>query len=697
MVIGMAAAAAPVVVHWLTRPRPMRAPLSTIRFVREAVRQRRARHRLRDFLILAARTLAILLLAAAFAGPRWNRPPLVSDDQTGSTVRVVVLDVSQSMAAVDRGMQALDRARPVTAGYLKYRRDLKANLILAAARPEAVFDTASSNLESLREELARCRVLPERLDVNRALTAAAEMLTPTDEDDRRRRELVVISDFQRENWGGARFDPLPADTQIQLESTAAMPPPANLAITRAVCRPLGLQQDRVQLEIDVGNYSTSARKATLEVALGESVFRLDTTCSPGQKTSLTEEVPVRTTGWLWGEVRLVGVDDALTVDNVRPLVVELREKPVFALVTRQPATLRPSASHLLECALVPDKGTNDESSARLVRIDPDTMDQQSLAPADLILLSHCGKLSDESVQLLTALLRRGRPMVYVAAETIDATNLQRIAKAAGSGLQMPVQFLPLGRGQYRKDQFLANVDRDHPPFRVFGDTLPAVIGRLRFSGGLSSQRIQAEQTFAEDAVLATYGDGTVCLVLSESDAGSLAVLNADLLASNLWQTSAFVPLMDELVQTMLSHGHGRDTFLCGEPLLARLPIDAGVAAELNVVSADSSDTSATPGELADDAAGTIWNWLAPDRPGVYRIQRDDDTVFAATVVVPSAESDLSSLDADVVQNRLAAGREVYFRSAGDQSEGRQDAWKWFAVACVLCFVAEIGFLLAFRT
>ena len=38
--IGVAAASVPIVVHLLTRPRPMRMPLSTLRFVREAVRQR---------------------------------------------------------------------------------------------------------------------------------------------------------------------------------------------------------------------------------------------------------------------------------------------------------------------------------------------------------------------------------------------------------------------------------------------------------------------------------------------------------------------------------------------------------------------------------------------------------------------------------------------------------------------------------
>src|SRR5436190_8302799 len=104
LVLGVAAAALPVLVHWLTRPRPVRLPLSTIRFVREAVRQRRARHRLRDLLVLALRTLAVLLLAWAVARPLLGRQPLVTPRESSAAARVVVLDVSQSLAAGARGI-----------------------------------------------------------------------------------------------------------------------------------------------------------------------------------------------------------------------------------------------------------------------------------------------------------------------------------------------------------------------------------------------------------------------------------------------------------------------------------------------------------------------------------------------------------------------------------------------------------------
>src|SRR3954454_6366021 len=100
---GLLAAALPVVVHYLTRPRPRVLPLSTIRFVRQAVEQRRARHRLRDFLVLLLRTAAVFLIVWAFARPliasNSPRPHTQSE-----TARVVILDQSHSMAAVSEGV-----------------------------------------------------------------------------------------------------------------------------------------------------------------------------------------------------------------------------------------------------------------------------------------------------------------------------------------------------------------------------------------------------------------------------------------------------------------------------------------------------------------------------------------------------------------------------------------------------------------
>src|SRR5688572_10319983 len=144
LAVGGLAVGLPVLIHWLTRPRPVTLPLSTVRFVREAVQQRRARYRLRDLVILLLRAAAVCLLAWAFARPLAGSKPVVAH-APGEAVRVVVLDRSQSMAAVTGGVQAFERGRAAAAKHLAYSHGLRGNLVLASAKPQAAFPGASAN------------------------------------------------------------------------------------------------------------------------------------------------------------------------------------------------------------------------------------------------------------------------------------------------------------------------------------------------------------------------------------------------------------------------------------------------------------------------------------------------------------------------------------------------------------------------
>jgi hypothetical protein len=705
--IGAAALAAPLVIHWLTRPRPTRMPLSTLRFVREAIHQRRSMHLLRDLLILGLRVLAVAMLALAVARPLLGPQPLAAEHRSGDTVRIVLLDVSQSMGATVGATQQIAKARALAANqYLQYETGLWANVILAGAAPHAVFDGPSTNFETLRDELSHCQALPERLNVKAALERAAQMLAPSSEDDKRRRELVIFSDFQRSSWAKADFSALPADTVIKLESTAPKESLPNLAVLKAVARADSARAGSVRVEIEVGNFTPAARKMTVDVTLGETHRRLEGSCPAQGRLTLSEDLELPGSGWQWGQAELVGVgdDDTLAADNVRPLAVQLRPKPTYALLSRQPARQRPSSSYFLECALAPDGQLGPKASATVLRLDPANLDVKTLAPVDLVCLDHPGKLSDDAVKVLSASLRRGRPMLYVAGETIDATNLKRLAEAGSSGLRMPVEFTPPPAGASRHNLFLKSVREQEPPFSVFGDNLASFIGTARFAGGLSSRRL--EGGLADD-VLATYNDGSACLVSTVSDAGSLVVLNADLAASELPGKSLFVLLVQALTDRIMNRNGGPAQAWCGERLVAQLPPEVLSANGLRIVGAQSSrsaaiNTAGEPsggryGDLIEEGAGVAWNWRAPERPGVYRVCRDDVTVFAQAMEIPAEESQLDYLAPEVLRERLAAGREIYYRSAAAEEERRDDLWKWFAVACVVCVLGELTSLIGFRT
>jgi hypothetical protein len=387
--LGAVAAGLPIVVHLLTRPRPLRLPLSTIRFVREAVQQRRARHRLRDWIVLLLRTAAVILLALAIARPLIGDRAAQAPPPTGGTLRVVLLDASQSMAAESRGIAAFERGRTAAARAVEYSPGLRANLVLGAAQPRGVFDVPSSNLAAQREALAKAGTRPERLDLAGALAAAGEMLA-ADGRPGVRRELVVISDFQRTNWVSTDFSSLPEDAVITLEAVGADRPPPNLGILR----------------VALAGRAEEGREAQLDV------FNLEGDCPTGTATTLTAAVTLSGERWQTGQARLIGVEDALSADDTRPFVLEVRASPTYALVTRQDAATRPSSSYYLERALAPATPREGATSSqpRIVRIDPLRLDRDAVAAAELIVVDHPGKLSAEWAELLASLLRRGRAL-----------------------------------------------------------------------------------------------------------------------------------------------------------------------------------------------------------------------------------------------------------------------------------------------
>ncbi len=691
--IALPAVALPALIHLLTRPRPVRMPLSTIRFLRDAIQQRRARHWLRDFLILALRTTAVLLLILAFARPQASDQPAdVGAD--AETVRVVVFDVSQSMAATQRGIPAIERARAIAARVLRYHPRLRANLLLAGASVEGVFEQPSSNFEVLHEALNQCHVRPEQLNARFALERAARMLTPSSEKDKRRFELIVLSDFQRSNWSDADFSILPASTQIQLESIAS-PELANLAVLHVEAHRPHLGSRGIELAVDVGNFTPVPKQVDVDVQLGGKTLTLVANCPAMGQVTVVEEIADVPEGWLRGEARLVGAEDALPADDTRYFVLQVKPKPTYALVTRESPTLRPSSSYFLQCALAPDA-----AAAQVERINPEQPSRRNLASSSLVIIDHPGKLSAEATGLLAGLIRRGRPLIYVAAEPVDATNLKQLSDAAGTGLQLPVQFVPPPAMDARRNLFLTTIRHDLPPFNVFGDQLSAIAKRLRFAGGLGAVRL--EQGLADD-VLATFGDGTPLLVMVASDAGSLAVINADLAASTLPRTPAFVPFMDELIGRMVNHDDGSEAY-CGESLVAHLAADLAVGQKLSLGRLrDSEPPSATNdseqryGRLTEDQAGVLWQWSSPGPPGVYAVRNDDKTAYAVAVNIPSEESELESLSGKVLKERLAGGRHVYYRDATIGGNQRDETWSKLLTGCVTCLLASIGVMLIFRS
>src|SRR5882672_304875 len=102
MLTALAAVGLPILIHYLTRARPRRIVFPPFKFLVEAGAGQQSMHRLRTFLLLALRCLAVLALVLLFARPFLK--PTGASNSTEANKRVVfVIDASLSMRAIQHG------------------------------------------------------------------------------------------------------------------------------------------------------------------------------------------------------------------------------------------------------------------------------------------------------------------------------------------------------------------------------------------------------------------------------------------------------------------------------------------------------------------------------------------------------------------------------------------------------------------
>jgi hypothetical protein len=715
--IGSVAVALPVIIHWLTRPRPTRVHVSTLRFIRGAVEQRRRRHRLRDILILASRCLAVALLAAAIARPLWNQRRVAASDSSAALTRIVLLDCSQSMSARDGGIARFERARPIVADLMKFKPSMKCGLLLAGANPEPVLDEVTTNFGVLLDALSDSDPRPERLRVQPALSSVASMFGKADSGSAM--ELIIVSDFQRTNWASADFSVLPQNCRIELRSAARDTNSENLGLLEFA--PVGrVEVGRdAEVTVKVGNYSDTPRSVRAEVRLGDIVLPFEEHCPARAVTTMTGRIPITDSGWLFGSARINDAGDSLPDDDTLPVGIYAHPRPRLVIVTRDRPDRIPSSSYYVERALNAvfgssrsartgrgDRETGNAATGRHVGVERDSLvtridaadpDVELLRQADVVVLARAGRLSREMISVLVALLQRGRGLLYFAGDQLDAASLQDLVSAAGSSLRLPVDFSPRPPDRARVTRYLTTADRRRPPFSVFGDELSTAMKSVELNGGLVSRVIPDG---LQDDIRGVLNDQSAFITVSSAGRGRVAVVNADLESSNIAKTSALVPLLAELLsQELTSQNSGSNTFACGEPFTAQLPVGEERIADLKLIGPDERELpEASRGALAGVPGGVLWDMTQAATTGAYRAVLEGQTIGAGVAVVPAEESDLRGLPEEVFADRLVGGRDLLFLEQSAASADRQDdLWVWLAATCVGFQLIELLLLRFFRT
>ena len=445
------AAAGPVLIHLLNRRRFRVVHWAAMSFLLEAVQRSRRILRLRDLLLLALRTAAIVLLGLALARPYFaGSGPAVSTSEPVHAI--LVIDNSLSMGLEKLNGTLLDEARSRARELIEELPDGSRYSVLPACGGEGASRDAYRTKEDARDAVNRIAVVDRGADALAALELAREAaaLAP----DLPAKRVVLIGDQQAGGWprdlppealAGLGNVQIVATTPDEAQNTwvddfylednlADVETPAVFVARLRHQGPSPRNNVPVSLAIDgvevasriVDLQPDQVREVTFE-------YRLDVAGEPGRAAFVAAEVSLP--------------PDRLPLDDRRALAVPVVAAMPVVFVDQygdqeDPARGRYGETRTLRRLLAPAGARRSLASARHVRIEE--LDEPLLADARLVVIAGVASPQDK-VPLLAEFVAQGGQLLIAAGGQFDPAAWNEAAWLDGGGLLPgPLKPQPVG-------------------------------------------------------------------------------------------------------------------------------------------------------------------------------------------------------------------------------------------------------------
>jgi hypothetical protein len=295
---GLVLAAIPILLHLLARREPPTIVFPAVRYLVSTTQEHQRRLKLQNWLLLFLRTMIIVLLVLAAAGPS---VPLSGVPGHAPSALVLVLDNSPSSGAVLNGAP-LVRQLAAVGGQVLARATAEDAVWLITA--DGIPRQGSS--ATLREIVTGLKAAPQRLELGSAIDLAGEVLGP----ESRPGEIVLLTDLQSSAVTAAE----PRVPLIVGRPAEPAPPNAGVGAIDAGSQPWSTDGGRVSVSL-VGE---SSRPVPLSVRLGDRPARQGL-ARVGNAISLN--LPGAPSGW-WTLTAELDPDE-LRVDDRRTIAVRI--------------------------------------------------------------------------------------------------------------------------------------------------------------------------------------------------------------------------------------------------------------------------------------------------------------------------------------------------------------------------------------
>lgn len=673
---GLVALAVPILVHLTHKERKDVVVFPSLMFLSRIPYQAVRRQRIRNWLLFAMRCLALILLALAFARPFLTRPVSAAPVRgLGARELVILLDRSYSMSYGDRWTRAVDAAKRAVAGMGASDR---ASLVLfdatATAATEPTADRAVLNvaIDGARAGAGVTRYEP-------AFKLAQRILV---DSKLPRKEVMLISDFQRVGWDGRDSPSLPSGTTVN-KVDLSEPKTSNVAVTGVdFRRDYAEDRERVAISARLVNRSGEAKPAhSVSLELNGRVVETKQAKLAANGATVVEfaaaPLPAGTTR---GVVR--SADDALPRDNAFFFAISRGQAlSVLVIDGREGGAPR---SLYVERAL----GIGDQPNFRVTTKRLGNVTASDLNGRSLILFNDSDLPGGELGRRLVDYVQNGGGLLVALGDR--AAPRDRPSYAAE--LLPTTADTPIDRTEDRGGT-LGYIDRSHPIFELFSAPRSGDFSTPRFF------RYRSITPAPGDEQLARFDDGHIALLERKVGRGRVLVFASsfDGIWNDLPLQPVFLPVAHQLAKYAAAYADERPWSVVGQvanlPAIFRDssgPADAATKAEYVAV-APSGERTRLEGAAKRSVELTEQGFYELQRAG----SRGEPRVLAVNVDL--AESDLATVEPQLLAGAMVARAGADSTSSTQEAstpvelERRQGFW-WYLLAAVLLLLLGETFL-----
>jgi len=672
---GLAAIAVPVIIHLINRERKVVVEFPSLMFLQRIPYRSVRRQKLRHLLLLAMRCLAIALLVAAFARPFFEKRS-TAIATTGAREVVILLDRSASMGYADRWSKARDQAKKTVNGMSAGDH---ATVVLFAS-DAAVASEPMAPPDRVLAAINAAKLTSEGTKYATALKVASQIIGASTLP---RREVVIISDFQKTGWTTHNEIAFPRGTTVTPVDVGGASPDVGVSQV-SLDRDSTGERDRITVAARLVNTSSEPRAVTATLAVGGRDAQTQKVTIPATGTQQVAFPAVVVPNTATKAAVRVNADE-MTADDQYDFTIAPDASVSVLVVEPRGSTRRENQSLFMSRAL----SIGDRPAFRVNETTIDALTPRDLDGRALIVLDEVGPPAGAVGARLRAVLDAGAGVLAIPGTAgtdgwpadwrtiLPAKVGQVVDRTADAG------------------GTLSSVDYGHPVFELFNAPRSGDFSTARF------YRYRALTAQQGSSVSARFDDGSPALVERPVGSGKLVLWASTLDAywTNLPLQPVFLPFMHQLGKHVGRYADPRTSFTAGEVLdLSRhgeltAPFLRGRAAD-----SLTELVLAAPSGAKERVTATGPNHLIALREqGFYELRGQDTPAGSGrplAVNLDPSETDLAHVDPlDIVaavtsgdaQRQL--GSDFNAGTPQDQ-ERRQKLWWYLLLGALLLMAVE---------